>query len=180
MLVVDGVLMKKNTIIELCVLPDMRVHDMMAELGGQTDNPVFLDTVGNLRFVADAQYILGYRKFVKTLLSLRSRRGFVLFIDSISFLADKSMTNLQRIYNVLWMLIYENDATVVVSNHYKVVSSTNGVGLTPRLGQRWRMMVSYRVVYTYVENEAVAKVYGDELLGTDQKLSPVHKRHEQN
>lgn len=167
MLVVRGVELKENSIIELCVLPDMRVHDMMAELGKQVDQPVFLDTVGNLRFVADALYILSYRKLVKALLSLRSRSGFVLFIDSISFLADRPMTNLQRIYNILWSLIYKNNATVVVSNHYKVTSGAHATGFTPRLGLRWRMMVSYRVMFGYVKDEITARVYGNGLFGAE-------------
>lgn len=163
MLIVNRARLRRNSIIELCVLPDMNVHNTMVELSRQTDNPVFFDTVGNLRFVADALYILSYRKLIKALLSLRSRQGFVLFIDSISFLGDKSMASLQRVYNVLWMLIYENDATVVVSNHYRIASSTGGAEFVPRLGQRWKMMVSYRIMYGYDGDKIVARVYGDEL-----------------
>ncbi|AFM99167.1 hypothetical protein EHEL_100740 [Encephalitozoon hellem ATCC 50504] len=163
MLIVDGMRLRMNSIIELCVLPDMNVHSRMVDLSRQVSKPVFFDTVGNLRFVADALYILSYRKLIKALLSLRSRRGFVLFMDSISFLADKSVTNLQRVYNVLWMLIYENDATIVVSNHYKIVSSMGGVKFVPRLGQRWKMMVSHRVMYEYEGNKVVARVYSDKL-----------------
>ncbi|AFN83877.1 hypothetical protein EROM_100610 [Encephalitozoon romaleae SJ-2008] len=163
MLIVNRARLRRNSIIELCVFPDMNVHDTMVELSRQTDKPVFFDTVGNLRFVADALYILSYRKLIKALLSLRSKQGFVLFIDSISFLADKSMESLQRVYNVLWMLIYENDATVVVSNHYRIASNTSGTEFVPRLGKRWKMMVSYRIMYGYDGDKIVTRVYSDEL-----------------
>ncbi|ADM12395.1 uncharacterized protein Eint_100690 [Encephalitozoon intestinalis ATCC 50506] len=163
MLVVNGTGLRRNSIIELCVFPDMNVHRMMVELSKQTDNPVFFDTVGNLRVVADASFILSYRKLVKALLSLKSRRGFVLFIDSISFLADKSVANLQRFYNILWMLIYENDATIVVSNHYRIVRNRGALDFALELGQRWKMMVSYRIMYKYVGDKVVAKIYSDEL-----------------
>ena len=159
MIIVDGHELRTNSIIELCVLPNMMVHKMMAEIGRQVTDAVFVDTVGNLRFVTDAIYVLSYRKFVKTLLSLRSRHGFVLFIDSMAFIADKQVPDAQKIYNILWELIYVNDATVIVSNHYKVHQSK----LVPRFGARWEMMVSYRVMLRYVKGKVVSSVHANEL-----------------
>lgn len=141
----------------------MKVHNMMVELSKQVENPVFLDTVGNLRFRTNALYVLGLRKFVRTLLSLRSRRNFVLFIDSMSFLADKSVTNQQRIFNILWTLIYENDATVVVSNQYRTASTPGFVGFVPRLGRRWGTMVSYRIMFKYLGDSIVTEISSNDL-----------------
>ncbi|KAH9411395.1 hypothetical protein HK407_05g09130 [Ordospora pajunii] len=159
MILVDGHELRRNSIIELCVLPDMMVHRIMAGIGRQVANAVFVDTVGNLRFVTDAIYVLSYRKLVKTLLSLRSRQGFVLFIDSMTFIADKQVSDAQKIYNVLWELVYGSDATVIVSNHYKVQQGK----LVPRLGVRWEMMASYRVMFRHTKGNTVSSVHTNEL-----------------
>lgn len=162
-MLVGGRELRMNSIIELCVLPDMKVHDIMVEMGKQVENPVFLDTVGNLRFKTNALYVLSYRGFVKELLSLRSKKGFVLFVDSISFPVDKLAVNMQKIFNLLWTLIYDNDATIVVSNHYKVVNSSGFASFVPRLGSRWKMMVSYRVMFKYLDGRLCIDVVSDEL-----------------
>lgn len=169
MLTINGVQLRMNSIIELCVLPDMKVHDMMVRLSTQVQNALFLDTVGNLRFAADASYILSRRKLVKTLLSLRCRHGFVLFIDSISVLGDRSVHSMQRVSNILWMLVYNHDATIVVSNHYRVVHTPGFAGFVPRLGSRWRMMVSYRLMFKYTGNEVSVDVHTNELFADSDK-----------
>lgn len=167
MLTIDGEQLEMYSIIELCVLPDMRVHDMMIELSRQVEHPIFIDTIGNLRFMTNSLYILSYKTFIKTLLSLRSRHGFVLFIDSISFIADRPEAHPQKIYNILWRLVYENNATIVVSNHYKVLNST----YTPRMEFKWMMMVSYRVMFRYVGSETSMKVVRSEMFEMRNRMA---------
>jgi hypothetical protein len=175
MLTLDGKQLRMNSIIELCVPPGSKVHNKMLELGKQVSSPVFFDTIGNLRLKAKAEYILSGSAFLRALDSLRAARGFVLFIDSITFIADEAILDLQRIYSLLWELIYSNDATIVVSNHYKIAGGPSSPVLVPRLGLRWEMMVSYRLVYRHGSVHPETSCLGDAWQEPDGACS--HRLH---
>lgn len=140
MLVINNKTFPRNTIIELCILPDVKVHNIMIDISKQSENNFFIDTVGNLCSCLDIKPIFAHKQFIRVLKRLASERDFFLFIDSITFMLKKTFRH-QPIYNLLWSLVYKNNATIIVSNHYRVYYNK----LKPMMTSKWTFMIGYRI-----------------------------------
>lgn len=79
--------------------------------------------------------------------------GFVLVVDSVTFVCDRSLSSIRLFNTMLWSIIYRCNATVVTVNHYRLGKVKGVSKLVPRMGKFWSRCVSYQLLFTYNGDE---------------------------
>ncbi|EOB11334.1 hypothetical protein NBO_10g0093 [Nosema bombycis CQ1] len=150
---IDTSIIKPNSIIELCVIPDVQVHLIMKEISQMYENNYFFDTIGNLKFVVDNVIeIYSIRKLIKELKKMKEYEDFVLFIDSITIIGDKRDGS-STVLSLLNELVIFNKATIILSNHYQYYKDLHKSCFHPRLGKTFGKLMTTRVFFQYKRNK---------------------------
>ena len=148
MITIGGVECCEESLIEICVLPDVSTGQIIAELSAQNPKSILVENTLNLSlFGLNAFYVSDHREFLRFLDTVKHTW---LFIDSIALYVDtirevESESMVKKLYNKLWELIYDRRVTIVVINHFKVKRDPIYCRITPRLGFSWYKMCSYRI-----------------------------------
>lgn len=165
----------ENTIIDIVVPPGIDIDNLISNIQQPYNHMIILDTVGNLfekyknilctrkktqedintinafgnqtfsELKIDYLFIHSYIDLINKLEDLKSYKGFVLIIDSVSFVCDISPKRIRAFNNLLWTLIYKCNSTVVSINHYRIEGKDKIFKLIPRMGDYWYKRVSYRL-----------------------------------
>lgn len=166
---------KEESLIEFCIFPQIQINKLFFELAKQKNKVFFIDTIGNIDILLKHQNInLEYKcyrifsinDFHEVYCTLKTEIGFYLFIDSITFVIEWNEYDIKpwdknhpkRIYNKLWELIYSNNATIIVTNHYKTKIENGNRIFIPRLGNDFFRIISYRVLLENNDKEIVYKL----------------------
>lgn len=99
---------------------------------------IIFDTVGNFYLAgSECHFISTLDELFESLVQLKHERDFVLLIDTLTFLIDIGLPFMEcrRYFNLLWELIYENNAEVIVVDHYKSVKVDDKFVIRPRFYQ---------------------------------------------
>jgi hypothetical protein len=144
MIRIGGDELEEESLIELCAYPDMSVHVLFKDISKIKRKSYFIDTQGNLECIGvECIRIFNIEQLFEEVTKMKKEFDFFLFIDSITFAIDGIREEFseeyeyhpQLLFNMLWSLIYENKATIIVSNHYRIKKG-GGEGLIPRLGSQ--------------------------------------------
>lgn len=138
-----------NTITELYAFYDMNIHIILHNACKETDKrTVIIDTKGNFFLSGiDCKYVHNIDEFFGELSLVKQLQSFILIVDCITFILDKEdrIDHLKRAFNIFWDLVYENDATIIVVNHYHQMRIRDKIEHMPRLGQFWCNMIDNRI-----------------------------------
>ncbi|KAF9762867.1 hypothetical protein NGRA_1698 [Nosema granulosis] len=161
---IDTSKIRRNSIIELCVVPDVQIHLIMKQMSASFDHPYFFDTIGNLKYVVeDAIEIYSLRKLIRELNKMKAHDSFTLFIDSITIIGDKKDGS-STVFSILWDLVYTNKATIILSNHYQYFVNGSKSYFVPRLGKRFWNLVNYRIFFQYKRNKLSYEIVDNSML----------------
>lgn len=173
MLKLNGQQFIENSIIELCILPSYTLEKLFDSI--ETDlMPIFIDSRGclsalnkfnqNMKISSSSQ--IENKKGIKLMTinstiykiddissfencceNLKKQNKILCFFDSLPALIDTltDFNHTYTIYNRLWKLIYFNNFTFIVINHYRICDKF----YVPRLGVLWISNVSYRILVKY-------------------------------
>ena len=174
---------EKQSLIELVVLPHMNYLDYISELIYKTNHLIILDTQGTLNFKfgsnkwmenedletnkckldrtniissqkrIDYSYIFSVNDLFDKLEKLRNYKDFILILDSVTFIGDKSPNSIKNLCKAIWTLIYESNSTVIVINHFRIGKEKRTYKLVPRMGVLWEKAISYRIKFSYKNNK---------------------------
>ncbi|TBU10805.1 hypothetical protein CWI38_1150p0030 [Hamiltosporidium tvaerminnensis] len=173
---------KEESLIEICTFPQIQINKLFLEMAKQKKKVFFMDTIGNIDLLIKHQNrnkeyecfrIFSISDFYDVCSILQSETGFYLFIDSITFVIEWNKYSIKpgeenhpkKIYNKLWDLIYSNNATIIVTNHYRPKLENGNKVYVPRLGNCFFRIISYRVLLKNNDNEIEYKVIVNDLNG---------------
>lgn len=140
----------ENCIIEFCILPDFPIYRLLDSI--VTDlGMVYIDTRGTLSTTKNCYRLFSHQEYSELFIQLKVMRDKLIIIDSVTAIVDScdDGNDIIGVYNSLWELIYFNNFSVIVTNHYKVLNRM----YHPRLGNLWMLNVTYRVMLKHSEEE---------------------------
>ncbi|KAI5149009.1 hypothetical protein ENBRE01_0671 [Enteropsectra breve] len=94
-------------------------------------------------------YVSSGTKLLYYLETVKTKRNFVLIINTITLLFDFFPKNIQDTANLLWDLVYSCDATIITLNHYRINKNRNKYNMIARGGITWQRNMSYQVLMFY-------------------------------
>lgn len=161
---IDMSKIKRNSLVELCVVPDVQVHLIMKQMSNSFEHNYFFDTIGNLKYVVeDCVEIYSLRKMIRELGRMKAYDSFTLFIDSITIIGDKKDGS-STVLSLLWDLVYTNKATIILSNHYQYFVNGKKSFFVPRLGSKFGNLMSYRIFFQYKRNKLSYEIVDNTLV----------------
>lgn len=163
----QGIQLNENCIIEFCVLPRYSLKTLLENIISNLEF-IFLDTKGFLSALyqyekdknnhskkklinSDIFRIQNLKEFLKCFEELKQKKDKIIFFDSLPSLIDtfKDKKNIFLVLNIIWELIYFNNFTFIVINHYRIIDKS----YAPRLGYTWILNVSYRILIKSIGND---------------------------
>lgn len=133
----------ENSIIEFCILPDTPLDLLINNIKTDLDI-VYIDARGTLSTIKKCHRLFSYLECIKLFKSMKTMNNKLVFLDSITAIIDSCINSDQIVhtYNSLWKLIYFNNFTFIVINHYRFFNKR----FIPRLGSLWLLNITYRIM----------------------------------
>lgn len=97
----------------------------------------------------DYNFVVSLGDLFDRLEDVKKHKDFVLVIDSVTFVCDKSPRSIRPFNAMLWSIVYKCNATIVTVNHYRLGKARGVFKLVPRMGRFWSRSVSYQLLFRY-------------------------------
>lgn len=141
----------ENTITEIYSFYGTPIHNILTDAcKGLSRDVIIIDTKGNFMLSGvKCMYVHNTTEFFTELEKIKECKQFVLIIDCITFLLDKKerIEYLKRSFNIFWDFVYENEATIMIVNHFYEHRTKDRIEYLPRLGHFWSHLVDVRIKF---------------------------------